>query len=59
MTSIYYRERGVEEGFMQEAMKTEYHDLWRPSALEVKLGKFATHWWSERPEEYSRAAFMK
>ncbi len=59
MTSIYYRERGVEEGFMQEAMETQYHDLWRPSALEVKLGKFATHWWSERPEEYSRAAFMK
>ncbi len=56
MTSIHYRERGLTEGFIQKAMDTEYHELWRPSSLELKQGGFATHWWSERPQEYSRAA---
>lgn len=56
MTFIYYRERGVSESFAQDALGTAYEDLWQPSPLELKMGDFATHWWSERPEEYSKPA---
>lgn len=56
MTAIYYRERGVEEEFLKRAMETRYDDLWIVTALELKRGNFATHWWSDRPAEYSRSS---
>jgi hypothetical protein len=56
LTYLQYRESGVDGGFAYQALATSHYDLWRPSALDVKRGRFATHWWSERPEEYSRAA---
>ncbi len=55
MSAIHYREQGVHEDFLGKALATDPYELWRPSALAVKQGGFATDWWSDRPIEYSRS----
>lgn len=50
--AIFYRERGISDAFMHQALNTSYYNLWLPDALSAKRAGFATQWWSDRPKEY-------
>ena len=51
-SSIYYREKGVDAHFAEQALNTSYYELWRPDVYDVKMSGFATRWWADRPAGY-------
>jgi hypothetical protein len=51
-SSIFYRAKGVAQGFSDIALNTSYYSIWSPHVIDVKRAGFATHWWSDRPKEY-------
>lgn len=51
-TSIEYREKGLNESFIQQALNTSYYSIWRVDALDAKRAGLATAWWVERPSHY-------
>lgn len=51
-SSIFYRAKGVAQGFTDVALNTSYYSIWNPHVLDVKRAGFATHWWSDRPKEF-------
>ena len=56
MAASQLREMGVSEKFVSFFLATEYQSMLYPTPLTLKRHGVATHWWSERPEEYNRAA---
>lgn len=56
--NMYYSDllrRGISDAFARQVLNTPFDEIWIPSRLELKREGFATHWWSERPAQYSQA----
>ena len=49
------REHGIREEFVKAVLATPYESILSLSSLQLKRLGVATHWWSERPDEYNHA----